>query len=130
MNTLPLDVRSPEADLELDIPLHAYTDSDIHVAQLVGILLDDIGGFDGEVSHADILQALGITTAVRAAMAEAAATQGADFAIESSRFADRLHSWGDDKCRPSPTSGFSTGTTENSGLSLVGAETDERAPTH
>ena len=82
MNTLPLAVRSPEAHLELDISLHAYTDSDIHVAQLVGILLNDIGGFDGEVSHADILQALGITTAVRAAMAEAAAKQGSDFSIE------------------------------------------------
>ena len=82
MNTLPLNVRSPEADLELDIPLHAYTDSDAHVAQLVGILLNDIGGFDGEVSHADILQALAITTAVRAGMADAAAKRGADFSIE------------------------------------------------
>jgi hypothetical protein len=82
MNTLPLNVPSPEASLELDIPLHAYTDSDVHVAELVGILLNDIGGFDGEASHADILQALAITTAVRAAMADAAAKRGADFSVE------------------------------------------------
>jgi hypothetical protein len=72
MNTLPLTVQSPKACLELDIPLHAYTDSDTHVAQLVGTLLNDTAGVDHEFSHADVLQTLAITTAVRMAMAEAA----------------------------------------------------------
>jgi len=82
MNTLPLTVQSPKACLELDIPLHAYTDSDTHVAQLVGTLLNEITGVDHEVSHADVLQALAITTAVRMAMAEAAEQGGDGFFLE------------------------------------------------
>ena len=82
MNTLPLTAQSPEACLELDIPLHAYTDSDTHVAQLVGTLVNAIASVDGEVSHADILQALAITTAVRIAMADAAAKEGVDLSLE------------------------------------------------
>lgn len=82
MNTLPLPVQSAKACLELDIPLHAYTDSDTHVAQLVGTLLNDIAGVDHEVSDADVLQALAITTAVRVAMADAAAKPGVDFSLE------------------------------------------------
>jgi hypothetical protein len=72
MNTLPLTARDSRACIELDVPLHACTDSDSHVAQLVGTLLDDIAGVDHEVSHADVLQALAITTAVRMMMADAA----------------------------------------------------------
>jgi hypothetical protein len=88
MNTLPLHVhtpravQSPKACLELDMPLHAYTDSDTHVAQLVGTLLNGTAGVDQEVSHADILQALAITTAVRVAMADAAAKSGAALPLE------------------------------------------------
>lgn len=82
MNTLPLPVRSSRACLEVNMPLHAYTDSDTHVAQLVGTLINDIAGVDHEVSHADILQALAITTAVRVAMADAAAKPGVDFSLE------------------------------------------------
>jgi len=88
MNTLPLSVhapnavRSPKACLELDMPLHAFTDSGIHVAQLVGNLLNEIAEVDHEVSHADILQALAITTAVRMAMADASAEAGGDFSLE------------------------------------------------
>jgi hypothetical protein len=88
MNMLPLPVHSPEeakppeACFELDMPLHAYTDSDTHVAQLVGTLLNDIADVDHEVSHADVLQALAITTAVRVAMADAATKTGANFSLE------------------------------------------------
>ncbi len=88
MNTLPLPVHfptvanPPKACFELDIPLHAYTDSDTHVARLVGTLLNDIAGVDHEVSHADILQALAITTAVRVAMADAATRTGAELSLE------------------------------------------------
>ena len=82
MNTLPLTVQSPNACLELDIPLHPYTDSDTHVAQLVGTLLNEIAGVDHEVSHADVLQALAITTAVRMAMAEAADQGGDGLSLE------------------------------------------------
>ena len=78
MNMLPLAVRSPENYLELGIPLHVDTDSASDVALLVGTLLNAISAVDGEASHADILQALAITSAVRTAMAEASATRGAD----------------------------------------------------
>jgi hypothetical protein len=81
MNTIPRTVQSPRACLELDIPLYAYTDSDTHVAQLVETLLNDIAGGDDEVSHADVLQALAITTAVRTAMAEAAEQGDARFSL-------------------------------------------------
>ena len=47
-----------------------------------GTLLNVIGGRDGEVSHADVLQALAITTSVRVAMADAAARRGADYSLE------------------------------------------------
>lgn len=82
MNTLPSNVQSPKACLELDIPLHAYTDSDTHVAQLVGTLLNDIAGVDDEVSHADVLQALAITTAMRMAMADVAEQRDAGFSLK------------------------------------------------
>jgi hypothetical protein len=82
MNTLPQTVKPPRACLELDIPLHACTDSDTHVAKLVGTLLNDIAGGDDEVSHADVLQALAITTAVRTAMADAAEQGGAGFSLD------------------------------------------------
>jgi hypothetical protein len=86
MNTLPILLHSPEAVqspkvcLELDIPLHVYTDSESQVALLVGTLLNDIAGVDHEVSHADILEALAITTAVRVAMADTKA--GSGFSLE------------------------------------------------
>jgi hypothetical protein len=58
---------------DVEIPLHELTDSDTDVAHLVGSLLNDISDVDSRVSHGDILQALAITTAVRMAMADAAA---------------------------------------------------------
>jgi hypothetical protein len=82
MNTLPLTVQSPKACLEVDIPLHAHTDSDTHVAQLEGTLLNEIAGVDDEVSHADVLQALAITTAVRTVIADAAEQGSAGFSLE------------------------------------------------
>jgi hypothetical protein len=81
MNMLPLTDDSSEKELVLDIPLHADTDSSAHVAQLVGTLLEDIADVGDDVSHADILQALVITTAVRAGMAEASARHGADLPL-------------------------------------------------
>ena len=78
--------------------LHACTDSEAHVALLVGSLLNDVAKVDQEVSHADTLQALAITTALRAAIADAAAKTGADFSrrfltstfFQQARFCDLL----------------------------------------
>ena len=42
----------------------------------MGTLLNDLSAFDREVSHADIIQALFIATAVRVSMAEAAERHG------------------------------------------------------
>ena len=82
MNTLPLPVRNHQACFEIDLPLHDCTDSGTHVAELVGTLLNDIAGVDCDISHDDILQALAITTAVRMAMADAAAKPGVEFSLE------------------------------------------------
>ncbi len=70
------------ATLDVGVPLHANTDSETDVAQLVLTLLNDIAKVDRRTSHADILQALGITTTVRLAMADAAAQPGVDFSME------------------------------------------------
>jgi hypothetical protein len=81
MNVLPLTNASAESCFEVDIPLHAYTDSATHVAQMVSALLESIAEVDDDVSHSDILQALAITTAIRAGMADAAAQHGADLPL-------------------------------------------------
>lgn len=81
MNNVPLAVQAPKAFLEIDIPLHAYTDSDTHVAQLVETLLNDIASTDDEVTHADVLQALAITTVVRTAIADMAEQGGAKHSL-------------------------------------------------
>lgn len=71
----------PTAAFDLDFPLHVETDSESDVARLVGILLNDIARFDDSASHADVLQALAITTAVRMAMADAAQASGSRLAM-------------------------------------------------
>jgi hypothetical protein len=78
MNPLTTTDESRRAILDVGIPLHDETDSAADVAGLVGTLLNDIAGYDGAASHADILQALAITTAVRLAVAETAAMQPSD----------------------------------------------------
>jgi len=70
------------AILDVGLPLHANTDSETDVAQLVVALLNEVAKFDRRTSHADILQALGIATAVRLAMADAAAKPGVDFSMQ------------------------------------------------
>ena len=82
MNALATTTQSRKATLDVDIPLHAHTDSGHDVAALVGRLLNEIAKFDHQSSHADVLQALAIATAVRAAMADAAANPGVDFSLE------------------------------------------------
>ena len=82
MNALATTTQGHTTTLDVDIPLHAYTDSDNDVAELVGRLLNEISGFDHQSSHADILQALAITTAIRAAMSDAAAKTGVDISLE------------------------------------------------
>ena len=82
MNTLATSPESRKTTLDVNIPLHGHTDSEHDVAELVGRLLNEISEFDNQSSHADILQALTITTNLRAAMADAAATPGADFSLK------------------------------------------------
>jgi len=82
MNALSTIPKSPKTTLDINMPLHIHTDSERDVADLVGKLLNAISRFDHQSSHADILQALAITTAVHAAVADAAAKPGADFSLE------------------------------------------------
>jgi hypothetical protein len=49
---------------------------------IVGKLLNAISRLDHQSSHADIGQALSITTAVRAAVSDSAAKPGVDFSLE------------------------------------------------
>jgi hypothetical protein len=63
MNALPLTDDSPHPDLERDIPMHADTVSATHVARPEWTLLENAAGMDDDVSRADILQTLVITTA-------------------------------------------------------------------
>ena len=82
MNALATIPKSRKTTLDVNIPLHIHTDSERDVADLVGKLLNAISRFDHQSSHADILQALAITTAVRAAVADAATKPGADFSLK------------------------------------------------
>lgn len=82
MNVPSLSNDLGKTTLDLDIPLDAGTQSESGVAELVGRMLNEISRLDHRVSHSDILQALAITTAVRAAMAEAAAKTGVSLSLE------------------------------------------------
>ena len=68
--------------LDVNFPLHPATNSSDDVAQLVETLLCDIADHGDAMTHYDILQALAIATAVRLAMADAAAKPGVDFSLE------------------------------------------------
>lgn len=83
MNHHPLHRRSqpgigPQPRLDLDLPLHPETDSGEHVAELVGTLLDGVASTRGRhrISDRDIVQALTIVTAIRAAVAEVSGRSG------------------------------------------------------
>jgi len=82
MNALEMTPQSRKATLDVNIPLHGHTDSEQDVAEIVGKLLNEISRFDHQSSHADILQALAITTAVREAMADAAEKTSVDFSLK------------------------------------------------
>ena len=82
MNAQPMTHQSRRVTLDVDFPLAADTDSATDVARIVGTLLNDVAGFDRQASHADILQALSITTAVRLAMAETAARRDPDLSMK------------------------------------------------
>lgn len=82
MNALAPIPENRKSTLDINMPLHIHTDSERDVADLVGKLLNAISRFDHQSSHADILQALAITTAVRAAVADTAANPGVDFSLE------------------------------------------------
>jgi hypothetical protein len=82
MSALATIPQSRKTTLDVNIPLHGHTDSEHDVAELVSRLLNEISEFDNHSSHADILQSLAITTALRAAMADAAAQPGVDFSLD------------------------------------------------
>lgn len=82
MKRLSSPASRTQATVELGLPLHACTDSDIDVAGLVAGLLDEIANTHPHASHADILQALAITARVRAAMADAERELGAGLSLK------------------------------------------------
>jgi hypothetical protein len=63
---------------EVELPLHSDTDNAEHVAQLLGRVLGLVDEFSSRqnASGADVVQALSVATALRAAMAEVEARTG------------------------------------------------------
>ena len=72
MNTVQTHRVTPSTSFDIDLPLHPDTDNGDHVALLVHGILGDIEALTAgrNTSQQDIVQALTIATAVRAAMAE------------------------------------------------------------
>lgn len=72
MNAIETRRVTPNASFDIDLPLHPDTDNGEHVALLVHGILGDIEAMIAGhgTSQQDIVQALTIATAIRAAMAE------------------------------------------------------------
>lgn len=72
---MPYTARTRSGDVfEIEFPLHRDTGSPVRVNQLLTALLATLDreiGLLGETSNGDVLQALGMATAIRAAMVEA-----------------------------------------------------------
>lgn len=74
-NHLPYTARTKTGDVfEISFPLHRETGSPMRVSQLLTVVLDTLDreiGLLGETSNGDVLQALAMATAIRAAMIHA-----------------------------------------------------------
>jgi hypothetical protein len=72
---LPYTARTATGDVfEISFPLHRETGSPVRVSQLLTALLETLDrevGLLGETSNGDVLQALTMATAIRAAMIHA-----------------------------------------------------------
>lgn len=72
---LPYTARTRSGDVfEIEFPLHRDTGSPMRVSQLLTAVLETLDreiGLLGETSNGDVLQALGMATAIRAAMIHA-----------------------------------------------------------
>jgi|GEM_PF-1554816 len=85
MNTQQLDHRNASGSVDIDLPLHADTGDCEHVALLVQRILHAVGQqtAGGETpSQADVVQALTIATALRAAFAEVSARAGTELTMD------------------------------------------------
>lgn len=95
MNRFQIERTDDHGSIDVDLPLHPRTDNGEHVALLVQRILTAVGngalGTEAP-SHADVVQALTIATALRAALAEVSARAGGavtmdllDIAVEQPR---------------------------------------------
>ncbi|TVQ89155.1 MAG: hypothetical protein EA400_08025 [Chromatiaceae bacterium] len=84
MNTQTSQPRIANDYIDIDLPLLPNTDNGEDVARLVFGILDDVANLTAgrATSHRDIVQALSIATAVRAAMAETASRSGQRIALD------------------------------------------------
>lgn len=84
MNTQTSQTPSTRRYIDIDLPLRPDTDNSEDVARLVFGILDDVANLTAGrgTSHRDIVQALSIATAVRAAMAETAQRTGQRMAFD------------------------------------------------
>lgn len=74
----------PALSIDIDLPLHPSTDDGEEVARLVHGILVDIDALTAgrRTSQQDIVQAMTIATAVRAAMAEVRTASGQRIALD------------------------------------------------
>lgn len=75
MKKLPYRARTATGDtFDVEFPLHSETGDSIKVGQLISVLLETIDGemaITGETSNGDVLQAVAMTLAIRAAIIHA-----------------------------------------------------------
>ncbi len=85
MNNLQIERTYDHGSIDIDLPLHPDTDNGEHVALLVQRILKtiaEVAASDDAPSQTDVVQALTIATALRAAFAEVSARAGGDVAMD------------------------------------------------
>ncbi|MGB5734339.1 MAG: hypothetical protein WBM40_07850 [Thiohalocapsa sp.] len=85
MNQVRIDRAHNHGNIDIDLPLHPDTGNSEHVALLVQRILGaiaDVAASDDAPSQTDVVQALTIATALRAAFAEVSARAGTDLTMD------------------------------------------------
>ncbi len=85
MNTRQIDQIRANGGIDIDLPLRPDTENGEHVALLVQRILktvDQLSAGGETPSQADVVQALTIATALRAAFAEVSARAGQDVSLD------------------------------------------------
>lgn len=85
MHNLHIDRNRTNGSIDIDLPLHPETNNGEHVALLVQRILgavEHLAANGDAPSQTDVVQALTIATALRAAFAEVSARAGRDLTLD------------------------------------------------